>query len=221
MISDLIAVEEYPLLSGYRKVSEYATGFETGEQPDWLYNSTFGDGSITYETTGGGRARINTGTTSTGDGGELKVGVAGSAGTPLQLDNYDALLLETTSAAADPDSTFDQHQLAFYGDGDNSIVLQRHNDRVETTAAGGINNYPTPQKDHTAVPIRETIIWDIKNEELRSLVGGMMSQPINYVDVPEPSATDYLVIPHSVKSDDTTSDREAYLYDMRLALYES
>lgn len=217
MISDLTAIEEYPLLSGYRKVTEYATGFERGVQPDWLVNNVTGGGSVTYETTDSGRARINTGTSATGDGAEIQIGADGS-GVEIDFDEYDAILLETVSQSTDDRATLDQHQSVLYGSGSANIAVSRKNDEVIIDNSG-VTSYNNAAKDRTAVPIRETIIWDIAHEELRVLVGGMMSEVIAYSDVPAPSEG-YLVVPHKLLTADTSADREAYLYNMRFALYE-
>lgn len=207
-----------PLLDGYRKVSDYATGFETGEQPDWMVNNSSG-GTITYETTNGGRARINTGTASTGDNAEIQFGSGGSS-VSITPDNYDAIRIETTVSAADPDSTIEEFVTQFYNSPGNILKLSYGGDFLRTANGGGGTNHQAPVKDHQTGPIRNQLIWDIKADTVVALIGGMATAEVDVSATPNASLS-FIPIIFKLGTSDTSADREAYLHSAKMEFYQS
>lgn len=205
-----------PLEERYSLVGHYQSGFQTGEQPDFIAETTTGGGSVSYETADGGRARLATGTSATGDGAELVFGGAGG-NVPVSPDEFDAVVL-TVLLSGTTDGALVDCRSGFRNDASNRLYYLRDSD---TLNEGG-DTLAAPERSYSGHRIMEHYVIDTLNDgsadEAYSVVGGMPSQ----INSPVASDTglDYEAVFIEFRTADTTADRGLSVYFVAMDFFE-
>lgn len=201
----LLDIEEY------REVDRYSTGFVNGTKPDWMHENVIGDGSVTYETDEGGRARLSTGTTSKGDGVRLEFG-SSSGAAPITPSEYSAVVMTATTKGS-ADGTLVDHESRWLADGSNKIHLLRQFGNWQD----GTNMLTIPDKDHENDRVTVVLVWDVERSRAYTVLGGQVS--VLSDPMPAEPTLPYPVEILRWQTEDTAADREAYLYDASMTFY--
>lgn len=207
---------DYPVVDSYNLYGEYIAGFENGVQPDWLANITTGSASITYETNEGGRVRCNTGMQSADDNACIAFGKAGIGQTKIDPSYFDGLVLTSVTRAPGEPSLVANETILYQSSSD-KLLIKRHNNKVAVSVGGNTTSYCIPAKQWGTRRVRQRIVWDIRNDQLWVLTGGMASEPIP--NPLNPSAGSCAIQPFKLTTQDTSVDRKGYCYQVSLHLY--
>lgn len=193
-------------LDSYQSVDEYSTGFATGAAPDWLITSATGGGSVTYQTTNGGRAHVQTGTVAVGDTTTVQFAA------DIVPQNHDLLVVTVYTEGAHEWQVL-ANQTRVRADVNNNIRLMREYDYLNFTGT----NYRTPFKDYMNSPIEQKLVWDVERDRAWALTGGLSTNI--HAPVAEDPALSYDIEFLMVSTKDTTVNRSVYLYGAELELY--
>lgn len=188
---------------------EYEANFTRGQEPDWIFSDVIGGGSVNYQTDNGGRAKIDTGTSSTGDGGNLRFGNSGSGVVPIDLDGIDVFVCSCL-VEMDTDDGSVARGATNISQASDQFQIKRTFSLIRVIG-DSTTDYNTPDKDWSSNAIRTTFVFDIRNNEAYTITGGMISE-VATSDLPDVSADEFFVSLLKFTTQDTTSNRTAYLY---------
>lgn len=207
-------------LPRYNKRKSVRHGFLDGLS-GWMSDGSSG-GSLTTESTGGGRATLSTGTAAENDSGRVDLDPI----TPNASDQYDAVSLRVAFSLADgarskEDATI---QMGYLNASNLNRIYHQPNhgnpDRVSTLRLSVSDTdtiYQTREKLSSSV-LESELIWDTSTDELIHLYQDCVAQRVTETGaLPDPTLDYEPKI--SITTKNTSQDRVMYVHEIEVAYY--
>lgn len=184
------------------------TSFLDGALPSWLTDASTGGGSISVESTNGGRVVLSAGTTASGDEGKIEAN-------DISPGDFDAVSISVTFARG-PNATGPSNALVGIGMEDSDASERLHHNN-STFVFGGVGDNVNTRATRHDTRISSTVFWDIEDQ-----VGIHRLHNAFAVRKSDTSLdTDSTYIPFAkVITYDTAADRTAEVYDFEIAYWD-
>lgn len=188
------------------EINAVRTGFLDGELPSYLITHAIGGGSVTINdaSSDGGYARLDSGTTATGDGADVKSSV------DFQPAAEDAYFVEFEFQTSDGDETLIDSRINLYADGDNYIHWEIQNNQVHIQDAGVDTYVDTSEIDPTNRHRRGRIIWYTGRGKAEFILDGIVHAEISAASLPDPSLSYQNWV--FLRTNETSATRQMDLY---------
>jgi len=206
------------IYDNYEVVKSQQTGFLSGTLPDWLNDSSVGGGSVSVESTNGGRAVLSTGTQSVDDEGKIE-------SNQIEVYPFDAVLVQTTFKVNTDPNTAASDVCGFQSGDANNYFVHRvidgsgADDNIVLVKNGTTDFEKTREMSNQQDRLTSQLLWDVTDDKIIHRYQDSFATQI-VTSIPASDANSYIT-KHNIQTKDTTADRELYIYEIKIEYLRS